>query len=211
MPEAKGHVGHHPAVDLGCNWGHVRYGTNSNAVVEEAVLTSHENHSDDTTTILELYKTAVEMADRVSARRAGANTFFLTVNTALAAVVGIVSSARKPPPHGNLPTFDAFGLIITAIAGIVLAWVWWMLLRYYRRLNGAKWDVINKLETRLPAQPFTDEWAVLHPDEPKTAEARKKLSWLKRHKHREATVVEQVIPFVFMAIYIVLAIRVLVQ
>jgi hypothetical protein len=42
--------------------------------------------SDDTGTILELYKTAVEMADRTSARRAGANSFFLTLNTALAAI-----------------------------------------------------------------------------------------------------------------------------
>lgn len=165
----------------------------------------------DTNVTLELYKTAVEMADRVSARRAGANTFFLTVNTALAAVVGIVSSARKPPPHGNLPTFDAFGLIATAVAGIVLAWVWWMLLRYYRRLSSAKWDVINKLEARLPAQPFTDEWSILHPNEPKTVDARAKLSWRERHKHREATVVEQVVPFVFMAIYVVLAVRVLVR
>lgn len=168
----------------------------------------------DTSTILELYKTAVEMADRVSARRAGTNTFFLTVNTALAAIVGIVSSARKPPPHGNLPTFDAFGLVATAIAGIVLSFVWWMLLRYHRRLNGAKWDVINKLEKRLPAQPFTDEWDILHPGEPTSKEEIAKLQWKERvkvrSKHREATVVEQVVPFVFMAIYLVLAVRVLV-
>lgn len=170
---------------------------------------------DDTGTILELYKTAVEMADRVSARRAGTNTFFLTVNTALAAVVGIVSSARKPPPNGALPTFDAFGLIVTAIAGMVLAFVWWMLLRYYRRLNSAKWDVITKLEKRLPAQPFTDEWITLHPEEPTTAPAIAKLSMWKRvtmrSKHREATVVEQVVPFVFMGIYFLLAVRVILQ
>ena len=155
------------------------------------------------------------MADRVSARRAGANTFFLSVNTALAAIVGIESSARKPPPHGSLPSFDAFGLVATAIAGIVLSWVWWMLLRYYRRLNGAKWDVINKLEKALPAQPFTDEWAILHPNEPTSKEEIAKLSWGQRlrvrSKHREATVVEQYVPFVFMAIYIVLGVRVLVQ
>src|ERR1039458_2690790 len=106
--------------------------------------------NDDTSTILELYKTAVEMADRLSARRAGANTFFLTLNTALAAVVGIVSSARKPPPHGNLPSFDGFGLAATAVAGCIFATVWWLLLRYYRRLSAAKWGVINRLEERLP-------------------------------------------------------------
>jgi hypothetical protein len=120
----------------------------------------------DTNTLLELYKSAVEMADRVSSRRAGANTFFLTLNTALAAVVGIVSSARKPPPHGSAPSFDAFGLVLTAIAGIVLAIAWRALLAYYRRLNAAKFDVINKLERQLPAQPYADEWAILHPGEP---------------------------------------------
>jgi hypothetical protein len=154
--------------------------------------------NDATDTILGLYNTAVEMADRVSARRAGANTFFLTVITALAAIVGIVSSARKPPPHGNVPSFDAFGL-----------------LRYYRRLSAAKWDVINKLEQRLPAQPFTDEWKSLHPEEPLSTEEAAKLSWWKRvrvhNKHREATVVEQFVPFVFMVIYLVLAVRVVIQ
>jgi hypothetical protein len=56
-------------------------------------------------------------------------------------------------------------LCVTAAAGIVLAIVWWALLRYYRRLSRAKWNVINRLETRLPASPFTDEWAELHPEE----------------------------------------------
>ena len=170
---------------------------------------------DDTATILSLYNTAVEMADRTTARRAGANSFFLTLNTALAAVVGIVSSARKPPPHGNVPSFDAYGLVVTAIAGVVLALVWWALLRYYRRLNGAKFDVINKIEKQLPVRPYTDEWKILHPDEPTSKEAIANLEWWKRvkvrSKHREATVVEQVVPFVFMGIYVALALRVLFQ
>ncbi len=179
------------------------------------MVTSADPSNDDTTTILALYQTVVEMADRVSARRAGANTFFLTLNTALAAVVGIVSSARKPPPHGNLPTFDAFGLVVTAISGIVLALVWWLLLRYYRRLNAAKFDVINRLELRLPVHPYTEEWAILHPDESMHDENLGNPSrWMKLHrkvKHREASLVEQVIPFVFMFIYLALGLRVLVQ
>jgi hypothetical protein len=169
----------------------------------------------DTGTLLELYKTAVEMADRVSARRAGANSFFVTLNTALAAIIGIVSAARKPPPHGSLPSFDAFGLCVTAAAGIVLAIVWWALLRYYRRLSRAKWDVINRLETRLPASPFTDEWAELHPEEesgvPNPAAKRRRGNLRIRVKHREATVVEQVVPFVFVALYVILAVRAVVQ
>jgi hypothetical protein len=166
----------------------------------------------DSSTVLALYNTAVEMADRTSSRRAGANTFFLTLNTALAALVGIVSSARRPPPHGNLPTFDAFGLIFTAIVGIVFALVWWALLRYYRRLNAAKFMVINQIEELLPVRRYTWEWELLHPGEPTTDEGLAKLHWWDRikvrSKHREATVVEQVIPFVFVVIYVVLALRV---
>jgi hypothetical protein len=164
---------------------------------------------------LELYKTAVEMADRTSARRAGANSFFLTLNTALAAVVGIVSSARKPPPHGNLPSYDAYGLVTTAIAGVVLALVWWALLRYYRRLNSAKFDVINKLEDQLPARPYQDEWKILHPEESESEAGVAELPWFRRWrvrtKHREATVVEQVVPFVFVGIYLALAARVVIE
>ncbi len=169
----------------------------------------------ETSTLLELYKMAVEMADRVSARRAGANSFFVTLNTALAAIVGIVSAARKPPPYGSVPSFDAFGLCVTAAAGVVLAVVWWALLRYYRRLSGAKWDVINRLEKRLPASPFTDEWAELHPEEPPAGTPPAGKNWRGslrlRVKHREATVVEQVVPFVFVVLYLILAVRVVVQ
>jgi hypothetical protein len=175
---------------------------------------------DDTGTILELYKTAVEMADRTSARRAGANSFFLTLSTALAAVVGIVSSARKPPPHGSVPTFDAFGLVLTAIAGIVLALTWQALLRYYRRLNAAKFDVINEIETKLPVKPYTDEWTILKRSRPAGEDTPKPSlwhpiqrtkRWRRMTKHREATVVEQIVPLVFVAIYVALAIRVVVQ
>jgi hypothetical protein len=135
----------------------------------------------------------------------------LTLNTALAAVVGIVSSARKPPDQGSVPTFDAYGLILTAVAGVILALTWRALLRYYRRLNGAKWDVINKLEARLPSQPFTDEWVILHPkptsgDGELTRVAR---WWDRKAKHREATVVEQVVPIVFLLIYVALGLRVI--
>ena len=170
---------------------------------------------DDSSTILELYKMAVEMADRVSARRAGANSFFLTLNTALAAVVGIVSSARQPRGHGTVPSFDPFGLFVTSVAGVVLALVWWALLRYYRRLNAAKFDVINRLEERLPAQPYTDEWAILHPSESlmddEYSETSRLARWRRRVQHREATVVEQVVPFVFVALYLTLGFRAVLQ
>ncbi len=172
---------------------------------------------DDSASRLELYKLAVEMADRTSARRAGANSFFFTLHAALAAFVGIVSSARKPPPHANSASFDAFGMVVTAAAGIVLSVTWWALLRYYRRLNGAKFRVINEIEQSLPEQIYTREWKILHPDEPHLQDSvershRPGLGRLLRlSHHREASVVEQVVPFVFAAIYGILAARVIIR
>lgn len=152
------------------------------------------------------------MADRTTARRAGTNSFFLTLHAALAAFVGLVSSARRASPKSSEPTFDPFGLIVIAVAGVVLSITWWALLRYYRRLNRAKFAVINDIESRLSEQPYTREWAELHPDDeiefgrgPSHGSGLKK--WFKRNSHREASVVEQVVPFVFVAIYIVLGIR----
>jgi hypothetical protein len=81
-------------------------------------------------------------------------------------------------------------------------------------------DVINQLEQLLPAQPFSAEWKLLHPDE-SIAKSEKEItwwqagkrlqSWLRRTKHREAAVIGQVVPIVFMLIYVVLGLRVIFQ
>lgn len=166
--------------------------------------------SDDLNIKLELYKVATEMADRMSARRSAANTFFFTINAALATIVGVVSSARAMPSRGSLPTFDPFGLVVTAAAGLVLSVAWWSLLRYYRRLSSAKYKVINEIEGAFPMQPYTQEWSLLHPSETLKTDSLEtaKAGFWKRTQHREATVIEQVVPFAFAAIYVILAIRV---
>jgi hypothetical protein len=140
---------------------------------------------------LELYKLAVEMADRVSARRAIANTFFVTVNTGLAALLG-----------GN-------GLRwYVAAAGIVFAVAWWALLQSYRQLNWAKFEVINKIERdSLPVQIYRDEWAHLQSTSsqhaiwpPKAAGA-----WIKGYK--ELGTIERLVPVAFIAIYVTELVR----
>ena len=64
---------------------------------------------------LDLYKLAVEMADRISARRGLTNSFFLTINTAVVGVLGTQSSRWY-----------------FAVAGITLSVAWWASLVSYR-------------------------------------------------------------------------------
>jgi hypothetical protein len=125
---------------------------------------------------LELYKLAVEMADRVSARRATANAFFLTVNTALLA---FVSSGLD----------DMLWLV--ALAGIALSGTWWVLLKSYRDLNAAKFSVITQMENNLEAKIFDDEWKRLKEKRPE--------GW--RGRYAEFGTVERFVPLIFAALY----------
>ena len=139
--------------------------------------------------MLDLYKLAVEMADRMSARRGTANSFFLTINTALAALLG----------GEQLRAY-------VAAAGIVLAITWWTLLKSYRDLSRAKFDVILALEESLPAAIYTHEWSRLRREPVRfglgIATFR---SWLAQYK--ELGRVERFVPWVFVAIYIAEIIR----
>jgi hypothetical protein len=138
---------------------------------------------------LELYKLAVEMADRISARRAVANSFFLTVNTGLAALLGSA-------------TFRWY----VAAAGIVFAGTWWALLRSYREINSAKFQVILAMEERLPVRVYGDEWAALKRDPVKFALRREALkSWVAQY--RELGRIERIVPWIFVAIYSIEIIR----
>lgn len=141
--------------------------------------------------VLDIYKLSVEMADRVSARRALANAFFLTVNTTLVAVVGL--SGEQPD--------STLRFIAVCAAGVAVSVCWWLLLRVYRRLNSAKFAVINHIETEhLPVKPYTDEWAELSRDGCTRSTGRIARSF------RELGGVERIVPIVFGLLYIVLPI-----
>jgi hypothetical protein len=127
---------------------------------------------------LDIYKLAVEMADRISARRALASSFFITAQSALIALVGATSNKHW-----------AF-----ALPGLVLSVTWWLLLRSYRHLNVAKFRVIQAMERQLPASPFQDEWDALRP----TSERR----W--RERYVELGFLERIVPIVFAVIFVVI-------
>jgi hypothetical protein len=133
-------------------------------------------------TILEQYKTYVEMADRISARRALANTFFLTLNSAIFTLVGVFWQ-DKPNGTSWLLVFPVTVLVVQC-----LAWFW--LLRSYRQLNSGKYAVIGALEELLPTSPYwKSEWRALGEGKDKS-------------KYWPLTHIEQWVPLLFALAYL---------
>lgn len=147
--------------------------------------------------VLEIYELAVEMADRVSARRASANSFFFTVQAGLAVALGAFAVS---PAGGQDSNPDRFIVVLAALAGVVIAGAWWLLLRSYRDLNAAKFDVIGRIESQhLPVQAFNDEWDHLEGLRPE----RWKLGYSEQGR------IERAVPLVFLALYATLVVYVI--
>lgn len=146
----------------------------------------------------EIYKLAIEMADRVSSRRMLANGFFLSVHTTLVAILGF--------SYEKVAADNKSVLVIVGMVGFLLALTWLFAIRSYRRLNRAKFNIINEMEKDLPTQYFTREWAELtktteHDLEVKGLRNR----WIKfKDRYTTLTNIESIVPIVFAIIYVVI-------
>ena len=141
-----------------------------------------EKYSDH---LLEQYKLYVEMADRVSQRRDQSNRFYVTIVSALAAVVVII--ARFSVPENGALLEVAF--LIVGLFGLALSVVWHFNIRSYRTLNSAKFDIINSIEKQLPYAGYSKEWEIL--SNPPQG----------RPQYRQLTRVEQFVPVIFSALF----------
>lgn len=101
-----------------------------------------QKDTDDKNSILVQWQTCVQMADSVSKRRDTTNHLFVTLNLALLAV---------------FPWTFSFKSILIGGAGVILSVLWGFLIYNYKKLNQAKFEVIQDLEKKLPAQPFQKE------------------------------------------------------
>ena len=138
----------------------------------------------DSNHLIEQYKLYVEMADRISQRRGMTNTFFLTFNTAI--VAALAGFFEHVPPNVSIAIY---------MAAAVMAITWAILLRSYRNLNTAKFLVIGELEKRLPAQTYyAAEWKAL-------GEGKD------YRKYVPLSLIETVVPIIFLAIYVYLFIQ----
>ena len=133
--------------------------------------------------LLDQYKLYVEMADRISSRRQSANSYFLSINTALLGFIGYIG--------GKEPTIY---LSLVATAGVALSYLWYRIIRSYRGLNRAKFLVIHEIEKRLPISPYDAEWEAMgRGDDPKL--------------FKPFTHIETGVPWVFLALHAVVLVK----
>ena len=140
---------------------------------------------------LAIFRLYVATAERVSDRRAQANSWMLSVNSAIVSLYGylqadkvVVGVAQKTVWLWAIPA-----------AGVIVCIAWIALLTSYKKLNRAKFAVIKQLEADLLIPPFAREREFYHSD-----------------RRWSLSSVESLIPSCFILLYIVvLALAIVVQ
>ena len=131
--------------------------------------------------LMDQYKLYVEMADRVSARRQTANTYFLSINTGLLGFVGYVSTKELGSQ-----------LWMLGVAGALLCYLWYRIILAYKGLNSGKFKVVHLIEKKLPLNLFDTEWEMIgRGTNPKL--------------YKPLTHVEMIVPWLFMSMHLAVA------
>jgi len=135
--------------------------------------------------ILEQYKLYVETTNRVTDYRIRMNQFYLSLLSALLALLAFVIE-KKTFPKGGI-----FIILSIALLGIMLCLTWYLNLESYRQLNSGKFSVIIDMEEYLPYKCFKDEW-------------EKYLEKGKSDNYRRLTRIEKHIPIIMIIPYLIL-------
>lgn len=98
-------------------------------------------------TVLEQWKTCVEMANCNSEKRNNSNNIFITINVAILAVISFSIEYKS---------------LMLSLAGMCICFLWIHTLNSYNKLSTAKYDIINEIEKQLPLSPFSYEWEKLN-------------------------------------------------
>jgi len=113
---------------------------------DKTLYNNEESYQDH---LLDQYKVYLISAENISTRRQTANSFFVTINTALIALISYIHL-------GNSGAMTYYWLV--SLSGIAISFMWYRLIRSYRDINSAKFQVLHQIEKRLPINPFDAEW-----------------------------------------------------
>ena len=104
--------------------------------------------------LLSIYRLHVEMADRVSQRREGANRLFVTLLSAM--IVLMAAVLRFGTGMEAVPVEFVVAVLTATVLSLAISW--FIVIRSYRQLNTGKFDVLQKLERELPFAFYRMEW-----------------------------------------------------
>jgi hypothetical protein len=147
-----------------------------------AALFRNAGDASSNAVLLEQYKIYLQLLDKISDRRQSANSFFLSINTGLCALMGYMFSKEVPAELRPL-------LWVIPFPGILISYFWFRLVRSYRYVNAAKFRVVEAIEERLPIAPYAAEWIALRNES-------------KAHRYIPLTNLEVWIPRCFICLYI---------
>jgi hypothetical protein len=127
---------------------------------------------------LEQYKLYVEMMDKVTERRGQTNVFYISLLSGLLALLSLLVGKDNNLFSGDRNIL----LLILAILGICLCYVWYTNINSYKQLNSLKFKVIQEMESHLPFCCYKREWEILSEN--------------KKNKYRRLSRVEKFVPLI---------------
>ena len=125
-----------------------------------------ENYNGDYDgTVLDQWKTCVDMANNNTEKRSDSNNIYITINAALLAVISFSLDIKS---------------IILAVVGIVICALWIKTIKSYKTLSTVKYCIVNEIEKKLPLRPYTYEWGKLEKEYKysKLTSIEKAIPWL---------------------------------
>lgn len=134
--------------------------------------------------LFEQYKLYQETSEALVSRRQNVSNFFLSINSAITGLLGIVLAL-------NIALSNMMLMLATlSFIGIILNISWTNLLEAYGTLNSSKMKVIRLIEQKLPISLYDSEWEIMSDK-------------LNSKKYRSFTESEKKIPRIFSFIYII--------
>ncbi|MXR42976.1 hypothetical protein GRX01_16715 [Halobaculum sp. WSA2] len=148
--------------------------------VENGPLTNLND--EETDRLMDQYIHYGEVAIETANQRVQMNRFFGLILTSILA--GLFALAR-----GNLTTTSAAIVLFASGFGSLICYFWYQSLQSYRRLNKARYAILNQIESALPVRMYLDEWRYLKREkpDPEIVEPRPD----EDPDHRSHTIVEQ--------------------
>lgn len=131
------------------------------------------------------YKLMVEMADRVSERRAQSNKFYISIISSIFVFSSLISLLEIETDYLLMSFF------LIASLNIILCFIWIITIDSYKKLNKAKYKVIQQMEDSLEFKCYQIEEG-----------------YLNDIKYIQFTKIEKYIPYVFILLNLILIISI---